>query len=213
MTLKVFDPVMINAVDGFGGPGFVVEVRETPHAHYKVRMNNGSQPDFWAHDMELTPLVESKPPPYDSRPDTYKHIQTVQGFVQLAIRNLLERSHVHDQSKLVDPELEVFNVFTPKLANSTYGSDEYKSFLAAMKPGLDHHYAANSHHPEHYADGIKGMSLLDVLEMLCDWKAATMRHKDGSLAKSIEINQGRFEYSDDVKAMLKNTAKELGFLQ
>jgi hypothetical protein len=74
-----------------------------------------------------------------------------------------------------------------------------------MKVGLDHHYAANTHHPEHYPDGIQGMNLLDVLEMLCDWKAATMRHNNGDIRKSIEINQQRFGYSDELKTLLLNT--------
>jgi len=125
---------------------------------------------------------------------------------------LNQRSEDHDQSKLVSPEKEVFDKFTPKLATSTYGSEEYKGFLAAMKPALDHHYAKNSHHPEHYENGIQGMSLLDLIEMLCDWKAATMRHNDGDLAKSIEINQKRFGYSEELKGILINTAKEMGFI-
>lgn len=141
----------------------------------------------------------------DSRVATYEHIQTVQRFLGLVVADLQQRQAIHDQSKLASPEVEVFDEFTPKLANSTYGSDEYKSFLAAMKPALDHHYAANSHHPEHYPDGIKGMSLLDVIEMLCDWKAATMRHKDGDIRKSIDINQKRFGYSDELKQILLNT--------
>jgi hypothetical protein len=74
-----------------------------------------------------------------------------------------------------------------------------------MKPALDHHYAMNSHHPEHFATGIQGMSLLDVLEMLCDWKAATLRHNDGDIRRSIELNQKRFGYSDELKAILLNT--------
>ncbi len=141
----------------------------------------------------------------DSRPATYEHIQTVQRLLNNQIRDLVGRSERHDQSKLVSPEVEVFDEFTPKLAGSTYGSDEYKSFLAGMKPALDHHYAANSHHPEHYSEGIRGMTLLDVLEMLCDWKAATMRHNDGDIRKSIEINQKRFGYSDELKQILSNT--------
>ena len=150
---------------------------------------------------------------YDSRPDTWRHINTVQQFIIRVVGNLSNRAIVHDQSKLESPEVEIFDEFTPKLKDSTYGSDEYKGFLLSMKVGLDHHYAANSHHPEHYQNGILGMSLLDVIEMLCDWKAATMRHADGDLAKSIEINQSRFGYSDDLKAILINTAVELGFLE
>jgi hypothetical protein len=142
---------------------------------------------------------------YDSRPDTYKHIQTVQNFLRYVINDFVNRSLWHDQSKLVSPEVEVFDEYTPLLATSTYGSDEYKGFLTGMKVGLDHHYAANTHHPEHYPDGIQGMNLLDVLEMLCDWKAATMRHNNGDIRKSIEINQQRFGYSDELKTLLLNT--------
>lgn len=149
---------------------------------------------------------------YDSRHDTWEHINTVQGFLIDVIGNLSNRGLVHDQSKLHSPEVGCFNEYTPKLKGSTYGSDEYKSFLAGMQEGLSHHYAANSHHPEHYPNGIQGMSLLDVIEMLCDWKAATMRHADGDLSKSIEINQKRFGYSDELKSILINTAIELKFI-
>jgi 16S rRNA C967 or C1407 C5-methylase (RsmB/RsmF family) len=142
---------------------------------------------------------------YDSRPDTYKHIQVVQGLLGKVLRDFIRRSEEHDQSKLYTPEVEMFDEFTSKLATSTYGSDEYKSFLKALEPALAHHYANNSHHPEHYPDGIRGMNLLDVLEMLCDWKAATLRHNDGDIRKSIEINQGRFGYSDELKQLFYNT--------
>lgn len=163
----------------------------------------------------------------DSRIATYEHIQTVQRIMGSVIADLQQRALVHDQSKLRSPEVEIFDEYTPKLSASTYGSDEYKSFLAGMKPALDHHYAANSHHPEHFGvdvciqcgakgDGgctcggpkrasVEGMSLLDLLEMLCDWKAATLRHNDGDIRRSIEINQKRFGYSDELKQILLNT--------
>lgn len=43
------------------------------------------------------------------------------------------------------------------------GCDEYRACLREMKPALEHHYASNSHHPEHYSNGIQGMSLFDLL--------------------------------------------------
>jgi hypothetical protein len=58
--------------------------------------------------------------------------------------------------------------------------------------------------------GIRGMSLLGLLECLLDWKAATLRHADGDLLRSIEINQKRFGYSDELKQILLNTVAELG---
>lgn len=158
---------------------------------------------------------------YDSRPDTYGHIQTVQSLIGKVCRDLMRRSEEHDQSKLVSPEVEVFDEMTPKLAGSTYGSDEYKALLGQMKVGLDHHYAHNDHHPEYHAVGsigletdprlvasgyaISNMSLVQIMEMLCDWKAATLRHNDGEIRKSIEINQKRFGYSDELKQIMINT--------
>ena len=65
-----------------------------------------------------------------------------------------------------------FDEYTPKLKHSTYGTDEYKGFLAGMGAGLEHHYAHNRHHPEHHAGGVHGMNLVDLIEMLADWKAA-----------------------------------------
>lgn len=91
------------------------------------------------------------------------------------------------------------------LADCTYGSDEYKEFLKGLKPALDRHYKNNRYHPEHFKNVIKGMNLIDVLELICDWKASSERHEDGDVYKSIELNQDRFNYSDDLKSILKNT--------
>lgn len=139
--------------------------------------------------------------------DTQEHISQVREFMLMMVSGLSYRALGHDQSKLQSPEVEIFTEYTPKLKQSTYGSDEYKSFLQGMGVALKHHYANNSHHPEHYEDGIRGMDLLDIVEMFCDWKAATMRHDDGDILKSIEINQKRFGYSDDIASIFRNTAK------
>ena len=149
---------------------------------------------------------------YDSTNDTMQHIATVQRFGLEVVINLAHRLHVHDASKLTAPEKPIFDEFTPKLSGITYGSDEYKAYLAAMGEALQHHYAANTHHPEHYAAGIDGMSLLDLIEMLADWKAATMRHADGDLAKSIEINQARFGINDQLRRVFENTVRELRWI-
>ena len=78
-----------------------------------------------------------------------------------------------------------------------------------MKTALQHHYAANRHHPEHFTKGIDDMTLIDIIEMLCDWKAASLRQNDGNLLKSIEINAQRFGYDDQLKRIFINTAKLL----
>ena len=145
---------------------------------------------------------------YDSRVDTYEHIRQVQALLLAFAADLQARALVHDVSKLSSPEKEVFDEFTPQLKDSTYGSPEYKGFLEAMGKGLKHHYAANSHHPEHYPRGIRGMTLGDLVEMFCDWVAATQRHADGNIRTSIDHNQKRFGYSDDIRDILHNTVDE-----
>lgn len=180
---------------------------------------------------------------YDSTQDTLKHIARVRQLVDQVVQNLLDRSDEHDASKLQAPEKAAFDEFTPKLKATTYGSEEYAGFLAAMKPALKHHYENNSHHPEHWRydecngcfkrfpighleacdvcgynqtterPDVNRMSLLDILEMLCDWKAASERHADGDLQKSIARNKGGFELSDQLTQILENTARELNWIE
>jgi len=144
---------------------------------------------------------------YDSRQDTLNHKYKVRGFLKTLNKDIVSRSHNHDISKLDEPEKSVFDEYTPKLAGSTYGSEEYKEFLKEMKVALDHHYLKNRHHPEHFQNGINDMTLIDLCEMLADWKAATLRHNNGDIFKSLELNQERFGYSDELKQILINTAR------
>ena len=144
---------------------------------------------------------------YDSREDTKQHIQQVRVFIEKIAEAIVDRGEYHDQSKLQSPEKEIFDKYTPNLATTTYGSEEYKTRLEEMKVALKHHYSKNRHHPEYHPNGIHDMNLVDLIEMLCDWKAATMRHNDGDIIKSIELNQKRFGYDDEIKQIMINTVK------
>jgi len=148
---------------------------------------------------------------YDSTVDTLLHIKRVNELLLKVSKDLMYRATYHDNSKLVDPEKSLFDEFTPKLKGCTYGSDEYKSFLSSLKVALDNHYKNNSHHPEHYENGIDGMNLLDLIEMFLDWKAAGERHADGNIHKSIKHNKDRFKMSDQLVSIFKNTAEYYGW--
>ena len=146
---------------------------------------------------------------YDSKEDTLKHILQVKENITLIILQLSTRAVEHDASKLKTPEKEVFDKVTPLLKDLTYGSDEYKEALKEMGVALDHHYKNNRHHQEHFENGINGMNLVDIVEMFCDWYAATKRHDDGNIYNSLEINKTRFNLSDDLLAIFKNTAESV----
>lgn len=149
--------------------------------------------------------------------ETYNHVELVRSWMGMAQDDLERRALDHDQSKFDEPEMSGFREMAQelKLAETAYGSPEYRAILKKYKAStIDHHYAHNDHHPEHFPNGIAGMSLGAIYEMLCDWNAATKRMKDGGdLLRSIEINQERFGYSDDVRDILVNTARELGMIE
>lgn len=140
--------------------------------------------------------------------DTMRHIERVRNILNCVIIDLLRRAEEHDQSKLESPEVELFTEYGPVLAGLTYGSPEFNANKAKMGPALAHHYANNAHHPEHHKNGVNDMTLLDVIEMIVDWKASSERHHDGNILKSIEINSDRFGISPQLTRIMENTAKQ-----
>lgn len=141
--------------------------------------------------------------------ETLKHIHSVRSYLYLMIEELDNRARNHDQSKLESPEAEIFGEYTPELAKTKYGTPEYESLLAKVKPATDNHYAKNRHHPQHWPNGVDDMTLIDLMEMLCDWKAATARNKDGNIRTSIDHNEKRFNMSPQLAKIMHNTVREM----
>lgn len=125
---------------------------------------------------------------------------------------LARRAVMHDLSKYAKVEAEGFAEVIFDLKTTTYGTEEYRALLRRIRPSLDHHYARNTHHPEHWRGGFADMGLLDRIEMLCDWEAASRRHADGNLARSIRQNQERFDYSDADARALEDLAIKLNLM-
>ena len=143
---------------------------------------------------------------YDSEIDTLRHIKRVNQLLLEGCAELLKRAAVHDDSKLLSPEKERFDEETPKLVGLTYGTPEYSESIARLGPALEHHYANNSHHPQFYPNGINGMDLFDVMEMFFDWCAASERHADGNIERSLDVSKSRFGISDQLDSIFRNTA-------
>jgi hypothetical protein len=145
--------------------------------------------------------------------DTRDHIGKVQARLQEAISALTIRAAHHDESKLQEPERSGYAALQLRLSDAVYGTDEYRARLAECQDTIRHHYAANDHHPEHYPGGIASMSLLSLIEMLCDWKAAGERTKEGNMRQSLDVNRRRFGPDDMLYGILENTARELGWIE
>ena len=141
---------------------------------------------------------------YDSRADTLAHIQGVRDNIGTFVAEMLERGRVHDASKLEEPEKSTFDRVIPQLAGLAYGSPEYEALVERARPALEHHYRRNSHHPEHYgADGVAGMDLFDLVEMVCDWMAAAERNPDDGVR--LAYNVRLFGIEPQLACILANT--------
>lgn len=147
-----------------------------------------------------------------SKMATQKHQAEVKAQIKKLTSLMADRGETHDNSKLVAPEIEVFAEHTPMLHALEYRSPAYEQSLANIQVALKHHYAVNRHHPEHYKDGLAGMNLVDLIELIADWKASSLRQDDGNLLISIQKNQEKYGYSDDLASVLYNTATLLDLL-
>jgi hypothetical protein len=121
---------------------------------------------------------------------------------------ILYRAIRHDNSKLHSPELTIFANAPVGPYDVPYGSQQYFNNLATLSQALVHHYTHNSHHPEHYADGVSGMNLIDLVEMVSDWQAAASLHRGANFQEILSISQQRYGMSDDLSAILANSKSE-----
>jgi hypothetical protein len=138
------------------------------------------------------------------------HISKVKEYLTDAAFELLTRRNTHDLSKLVEPERSAYEGVDEATAAFEYGTPEYRAAIEAhLGAARWHHYANNPHHPEHYPDGIAGMSLFDLMEMLCDWRAVC--DDKGKLTVDLGINRQVYGMSNDVYKILANTVRKMGW--
>jgi hypothetical protein len=154
------------------------------------------------------------PAPIDSRPATLLHSLRVADLMVGMLQEGMRRAVQHDLSKTEPPEVELFDRMIPRLSALALGSPEYAAALAELKPALHHHYRKNRHHPE-FGDGtVNWMTLVDLMEMIADWKAATEREGGtGDLRRSVTLNMQRFGIGEQLAGILLNTAEHFGWIE
>lgn len=170
------------------------------------------------------------------------HILKVQQHMAAVMGNLLDRANVHDQSKYSPEEIGLvvgkpaFDKYEYMSKEERAALAAVKDSLAHHYAHNSHHpeyhrryecggcfaeYAADMNGRKcavcwydisEQADGIQGMSLIDLIEMCCDWKAAGEMSPNGDFAKSIEYNRERFNLSPEMVKILENTGREMGWI-
>ena len=146
--------------------------------------------------------------------DTRKHQQLVAGLMIAVAKKLLDRAMKHDASKLEEPERSAYiePVYALNTEEVPYGSDRHKELTAQMGEGWDHHKANNDHHIgffEPYSvqtlnDPIRAMDMFALIEMLCDWIAASKRRKN-SPTLALEHMKEEHHIDEQLEALIRNT--------
>ena len=151
-------------------------------------------------------------PEFDVLLEWLSHSSKVSELLTQISKDLDQRGCVHDRSKLQAIEFEAFVKTRPKFKKANYGSKEYKECCEQIKLALEHHYKHNRHHPEFHEDGFEGMNLLDILEMLADWKAANERNPDLPFKESLTISFKKYNIPENMQKHIKATAEYLGWI-
>lgn len=144
--------------------------------------------------------------PSDYVNDLIDHKQRVAGYMQAIANDLFRRATIHDHSKFSPEEFEAYEQAFPDLQQYAYGTEEFGATLQKIRPAIAHHYAVNDHHPEHFPGGVNHMTLVQLIEMVCDWLAASERSQT-DFAQGLEANKTRFSLEDQLFEVLRNTVQ------
>lgn len=140
------------------------------------------------------------------------HKQAVFEQMQMFANGLMIRAQIHDESKMTEPELSGFAEDYGLLKTLEFGSADWRLAMSKLKPIIEAHYNNNDHHPEHFDNGVNGMHLIQLIEMLADWYAASSTTKDGNIERSIRVGIERFGIGSQLADIIWNTATTMGWV-
>jgi hypothetical protein len=139
---------------------------------------------------------------------TQEHCEAVAQLTDVVTAKLHRQAVLHDASKFAEPEMSGFMQIMPEFKKMEFMDEAYKKALSSDT--IQHHYTHNRHHPEHFPNGISGMTLVDLVEMLCDWVAAKKRYsKEPFCAADIQKQVQRFNIEPQLAQILINTFEQV----
>lgn len=141
--------------------------------------------------------------------DYIQHIQWLMEGMAWIQHQLMMRMLSHDRTKIEDDELHAYAEIVPGFKKFKYGTPEHKNHGDRLGQAWHHHTLHNRHHPEHFVNGIDEMNLIDLIEMVCDWRAASMRSGAWDYETSLNIFAKRFSPDDNLLNILLNTCKTI----
>lgn len=158
------------------------------------------------YDFEA--FINSQSVNFDRTQNFVEHKTTVVQYLLYITEDLRHRAVVHDDSKLDQFEKDMYDALSKEYKHHKSKSNISEKSKMIIKRGLEHHYCLNNHHPEHFKNGINDMTLIDIIEMLCDWMTYADRcHKD--INEIIDYYQHKYNFSNEFKTLINNTIKDI----
>lgn len=145
--------------------------------------------------------------------ETILHVSEVNENIEVIASELKKRGTAHDRTKLQKLEFEAFVSTRKQFKKANYGTSEYQKCVDTAKPAVDHHHAKNRHHVEYHSNGINDMTLIDLAEMLSDWKAAERRSPDKELKDTLSYAFTRYGVDKQLSCILTNTLVDLKWIK
>ena len=146
---------------------------------------------------------------FDFLCDTILHVSEVQEHLEEIISELKKRGYAHDRTKFQALEFDSFVSTRDKFKRANYGSKEYKECVDLVRPAVDSHHQKNRHHTGFHKNGINDMTLIDIIEMICDWRAAARRSPDKAFADTLDYAYKKYGVNEQLRKIMENTFKSL----
>lgn len=148
---------------------------------------------------------------FDTLMEMLRHTKEVFARLEAIASDLRRRGILHDLTKFDELEFTTFCSTREKFKKADYGSEEYAECTRLAKPAVDHHYKNNRHHTGYHEKGILGMNLLDILEMVADWKAASKRSPNLTFKDSLPKAFEKYKIPEAIQEVILNTIDYLGW--
>jgi hypothetical protein len=145
--------------------------------------------------------------------ETILHVSEVSENLEVIASELRKRGTAHDRTKFQAMEFDAFVSTREKFKKANYGTPEYQECCNIVKPAIDHHYKENRHHTGFHKDGINNMNLVDLAEMIADWKAAERRSPDKKLVDTLAYAFEKYGIGEQLGEIITNTLVDLGWIE
>ncbi len=139
---------------------------------------------------------------------TIAHKESIARYMAKFSAELAYRAAIHDNSKFQKDELEGYSECADEFNTHPFDSAAERLLREKLTKVMSLHRTRNRHHPEYFENGIDDMNLIDLIEMISDWKSASERAPGDSVRKGLPIMKDKYNISPQLLKILENTFRD-----